>query len=134
MWSERNCLSFETAIYEIETLSPRLTVRRSAGLLTSLQQQGIEYEVDLHQQFEDNPPTQRKQQDQHQERSTTGRYYIAQAVYGSTRKRIFRRLTWVARGLKIDGGYLRHFRFADDILICANALHITYRDRKQTSG
>ena len=29
-----------------------------------------------------------KQQDQHQEMSTTGRYHIAQAIYGSTRKRI----------------------------------------------
>ena len=37
---------------------------------------------------------------------------------------IFQRLTWETRGLKIDGEYLEylsHHRFADDILICANA-------------
>ena len=37
----------------------------------------------LHQQLDDSPPTQRKQQDQYQERSTTRRYHIAQAVHGS---------------------------------------------------
>ena len=36
---------------------------------------------------------------------------------------IFRGLTWETRGLKIDGDYLSHLRFADDILICANTLH-----------
>ena len=33
---------------------------------------------------------------------------------------LFRRLTWDTRGVKIDGAYLSHLRFADDILICAN--------------
>ena len=36
---------------------------------------------------------------------------------------IFRRLIWETRGLKVDGKYLRHTRFADDILICANTPH-----------
>ena len=36
---------------------------------------------------------------------------------------IFRRLTWETRGLKIDGEYLSHLRFADDILICTNTPH-----------
>ena len=45
-------------------------------------------ECNLYQQFDDSPPTQRKQQIQHQERSTAGRYHIAQTVYGSTRKHI----------------------------------------------
>ena len=39
---------------------------------------------------------------------------------------IFLRLTWETRGSKIDGKYLSHFRFADDILIvllCANTPH-----------
>ena len=35
-------------------------------------------------------------------------------------KSIFRRLPWEPSGLKIDGEYLSHLRFADDILICAN--------------
>ena len=36
---------------------------------------------------------------------------------------IFRRLTWETRGLKIDGEYLCHFHFADDILVCAKTPH-----------
>ncbi len=63
---------------------------------TKLQEQGIEdvyieqlKEIySLHQQLDDSRPTQRKQQDQHQERSTPGREHIAQAVYSSTRKYI----------------------------------------------
>ena len=42
----------------------------------------------LHKQLDDNPPTQRKQQLQHHERSTTGRYHIANAVYGSPQNHI----------------------------------------------
>ena len=38
-------------------------------------------------------------------------------------ERLFRRLTWEIRGLKRDGDYLSHIRFADDILICANKPH-----------
>ena len=33
---------------------------------------------------------------------------------------IFRRLTWETRGLKIEGEYLSHLRFADYIFIIAN--------------
>ena len=36
---------------------------------------------------------------------------------------IFLLLTWEARGLKADGEYLSHLRFADDILLCANTPH-----------
>ena len=32
---------------------------------------------------------------------------------------IFPRVTWETRGLKIDGEYLSHLRFADDIVVCA---------------
>ncbi|MEG7521679.1 MAG: reverse transcriptase domain-containing protein, partial [Chromatiales bacterium] len=35
----------------------------------------------------------------------------------------FRRLTLETRGLRIDGEYLSHLRFADDIIICANKPH-----------
>ena len=44
-------------------------------------------EIDLHQQLGDSPPTQRKQPDLHQERSTR-RHHIAQNVYGNTRKKL----------------------------------------------
>ena len=43
----------------------------------------------------------------------------AEAVHGSTRKHI----PTTDLGLKIDGEYLSHLRFADDILICANTPH-----------
>ena len=36
---------------------------------------------------------------------------------------LFRPQTWETRGLKIDGEYLSHLRFADGILICANTPH-----------
>ena len=77
-------------------------------------------EGNLHQRLDDSPPTQRKQQDEHQERSSTGRYHIAQAVYGSTRKHI---PTTDLGNMKIDDKYLSHLRFANDILICANTQH-----------
>ena len=36
---------------------------------------------------------------------------------------MFQRLNWKITGLKIDGEYHSHLRFADDILICVNAPH-----------
>ena len=76
----------------------------------------------LHQQLDDSPPTQRKQQDQHQKRSTTGRY-ISPKLFTAALETIFRRLTWETRGLKTDGEYISNLRFADDVLICANTPH-----------
>ena len=46
-------------------------------------------------------------------------------------KSIFRRLTWEIRGLKIDGEYLSHLRFADDILICANTSYELQQMRQE---
>ena len=48
---------------------------------------------------------------------------ISLTLFTAALESIFRRLTWQTRGLKIDGEYLSHFRFADDILICANTPH-----------
>ena len=48
---------------------------------------------------------------------------ISHKLFTAALERIFRRLTWETRGLKIDGEYLNHFRFADDILICINSAH-----------
>ena len=76
-------------------------------------------EGNLHQQLDDSPPTQRKQQDQHQERSTTGKYHIAQAVHGSIRTHI-PTADLETKGLKIDGEYLSDLHVAEDILICVN--------------
>ncbi|MEG7522669.1 MAG: reverse transcriptase domain-containing protein, partial [Chromatiales bacterium] len=48
---------------------------------------------------------------------------ISPKLFTATLESIFRRLTWKNRGLKIDGKYLSHLPFADDILICANKPH-----------
>ena len=50
------------------------------------------------------------------------RYHIAQAVDGSTRKHIPTN-NLRKQNLKIDGEYISHLRFADNILICANTPH-----------
>ena len=61
---------------------------QTQAVLTSLQEQRIvDVYIDLLKEI-CSPLTQRKQQDKHQERSMTGRYHIAQAIYGSTRKQI----------------------------------------------
>ena len=99
---------------------------QTQALLTSLQEQEIEdvYIELIHEIYTNSSMTVRFTKKA--TRSTPGeeydrRYYIAQAIHGSTRKYIFRRLTWESRGLKIDGDYLSHLRF--DILICANTPH-----------
>ncbi|MEG7521477.1 MAG: reverse transcriptase domain-containing protein, partial [Chromatiales bacterium] len=48
---------------------------------------------------------------------------ISPKLFTATLESIFRRLTWESRGLRIDGEYLSHLRFANDILICANTPH-----------
>ena len=48
---------------------------------------------------------------------------ISPKLFKAAFESIFTRLTWETRGLKIDGEYLSHLRFADDILICANTPH-----------
>ena len=45
---------------------------------------------------------------------------ISPKLFTAVFESIFRRLTSETRGLKIDGEYLGHLRFADDVLICAN--------------
>ena len=48
---------------------------------------------------------------------------ISSNLFTALPESIFRRLTWEARGLKIDGEYLSNLRFADGLLICANTTH-----------
>ena len=48
---------------------------------------------------------------------------ISSKLFTAALEGIFRRLTWETRGLKIDGEYLSHLRFAKDILLCANTPH-----------
>lgn len=44
---------------------------------------------------------------------------ISPKLFTATLESIFRKLNWETKGLKIDGEYLNHLRFADDIVICA---------------
>ena len=46
---------------------------------------------------------------------------ISPKLFTAALESIFRELTWETRGLKTNGEYLSHLRFADDILVCANA-------------
>ena len=45
---------------------------------------------------------------------------ISPKLFTSTLESIFRRLNWENKGLKIDGEYLNHLRFADDIFLCTD--------------
>ena len=48
---------------------------------------------------------------------------ISPKLVTATLESIFRQLSWETRGLKRNGDYLSHLRFADDIHICANTPH-----------
>ena len=63
---------------------------QTQAVLTSLQERGIEdvYIELLKEIYTNSPPSQRKQHNQHQQRSTTGRYHLAQVVHSNTRKNI----------------------------------------------
>ena len=46
-------------------------------------------------------------------------YTISPKLFTAALESILRRLPWETRGLKIDGEYLSHLRFADDVHIYA---------------
>ena len=71
----------------------------------------------LHQWLDDNPSTQHEVSIR---RGILRADNTSPKLFTAALESIFRRLTWETRGLKIDGEYLSHPRFADDILICAN--------------
>ena len=48
---------------------------------------------------------------------------ISPKLFTAAVESLFRRLTRETRGLKVDGEYRSHLRYADDILICANTPH-----------
>ncbi|KAK2174678.1 hypothetical protein NP493_781g01024 [Ridgeia piscesae] len=95
------------------------------AVVTSLQEQGIEnVYIELLKEMHTNSTM---TVHLHKESNTFNirrgaRQGDTKAVYGSTRKPI-RRQTWETIGLKIDGGYLSHLHFADDVLVCANTPH-----------
>ena len=73
----------------------------------------------LHQQLDDRPPTQKSNIRTGVRQGDT----ISPKLFTVALENIFRRLTWETTGLKIDGEYLSHLCFADNILMCANAQH-----------
>ena len=74
-------------------------------------------EGNLHQQLDDSPPTPRKQHDQTRPEEFD---IISPKLVTAALESLFRLLTCETRGVKIEGKYLCHLHFADDILICAN--------------
>ena len=101
---------------------------QTQAVLTSFQEQGIEYlHIELLEEFCNNS-SMTVHLHKESNKPNTGRGVrqgdtISPKLFTTTLERIFRRLTWETRGLKIDGEYLSHLRFADDILICAIIQH-----------
>ena len=56
---------------------------------------------------------------------------ISPKLFTAALESIFRRLTWETRGLRIDGEYFSHLRFADDILMSAS---IPYANESENQG
>ena len=82
---------------------------QTQAILTSLQEQGIEYPyIEI-----------LKEKNQDQERSKTGDT-ISPKLFTATLESIilFRRLNWEKKGMKIDGEFLSNLRFADAIFLC----------------
>ena len=79
---------------------------QTQAILYSLQDQGIE-DAYLHKESEKINIKRVRQGDT-----------ISPKLFTSTLESIFRRLNWENKGLKIDGEYLNHLRFADDIFLC----------------
>ena len=99
---------------------------QTQAILSSLQEQGIEeVYIELLKEIYTNRSMTVHIHKEIKTKSTSGDkydrqlYHFAEAVHGSTRKHI----PTTDLGLKIDGEYLSHLRFADDILICTNTPH-----------
>ena len=48
-------------------------------------------------------------------------YTISPKLFNAGLEEIFRRLDWTKAGIKINGKYLSHLRFADDIILLCNS-------------
>lgn len=46
---------------------------------------------------------------------------ISPKLFRATPEEIYSQLDWTNKGLKIDGEYLNHLRFANDIVLIANS-------------
>ena len=107
------------------------------AVLTSLQEQGIEdlyieilkeiYTISsmaLHDNDDQFKRNLHKESNKiNNRREVRQGYTISPNLFPAALESIIQRLTWETRGLKMDGEYLSHLRFADDILTCANTPH-----------
>ena len=99
------------------------------AVLTSLQEQEIEdvYIEDVYKEIDTNSlmtaHLHKESNKINTRRGVRQGDTISPKLFTAALERIFGRLTWGNRGLKIDGEYLSHLRFADDIHICANTPH-----------
>lgn len=97
---------------------------QTSSILTSLQDQGIEdaYIELLKDIYTNSTVTVHLQKETEKikiKRGVRQGDTISPKLFTATLESIFRKLNWETKGLKIDGEYLNHLRFADDIVICA---------------
>ena len=112
---------------------------QTRAVLTSLQEQGIEdvYIELLKEIYANSSTTVHLHKESNKiniRRGVRQGDTISQKLFMAALESIFRRLTWKTRGLKIDGEYLSHLRFADDILICANIPHELQQMLQELAG
>ena len=96
---------------------------QTQAILTSLQEQGIEdvYIEILKDIYTDSSVTVHLHKESEKIRIKRGVRQgdtISPKLFTATLESIFRRLNWENQGVKIDGEFLSHLRFADDIFLC----------------
>ena len=96
---------------------------QTQAILTSLQEQGIEevYIEILKDIYTDSSVTVHLHKESEKIRIKRGVRQgdtISPKLCTATLESIFRRLNWQNKGVKIDGEFLSHLRFADDIFLC----------------
>ena len=98
---------------------------QTSAILSSLQNQGIEdaYIKLLKDIYTNSSVTVTLQKEKSQKinvkRGVRQGDTISPKLFTATLEDIFRKINWDTKGLKIDGEYLSHLRFADDIVIFA---------------
>ena len=96
---------------------------QTQAILTSLQEQGIEdvYIEILKNTYTDSSVTVHLRKESEKigiKRGVTQGDTISPKLFTATLERIFRRLNWENKGVKIDGEFLSNIRFDDDIFLC----------------
>ena len=98
---------------------------QTQAVLTTFQEQGIEVYIELLKEtYTNSSMTVHLHKESNKiniRRGVRQRDITSPNLYTAALESIFRRLTWKTRGLKIDGEYLSHLRFADDIFVYSNS-------------